>query len=334
MLLAVLADFLRIPNCRVVTTWDARLGPFDVARLLLRGNRSAGHDLTARITVTIVHGPDEEAELFRKLAAECDAVFAIAPESDNLLADRRRMVDEAGGRFLGCSLEAIRLCTDKLQLADYLQKHDVPTISTAQWDGVFPDLDSRGPLVIKPRDGAGSQNTFLISQEDDLHAARTAFDDGEAIWQPYIQGLPVSVAALISSGGRQRELFPIAEQRLSDDGRFRYLGGRVPILLEDQLHRQIEATVRRAGSCVPGLKGYVGFDLIAPRPGRHGPALLTPLLVEINPRLTTSYLGYRDLTEINLAERMLFPEQDLPEIVWESQRIAYDPDGRLEVLAQ
>ncbi|MBX3438046.1 MAG: ATP-grasp domain-containing protein, partial [Planctomycetaceae bacterium] len=53
------------------------------------------------------------------------------------------------------------------------------------------------------------------------------------------------------------------------------------------------------------LDGYIGFDIVVPvDDSAH------PLIVEINPRLTTSYLGYRKLAAENLAARMLTPSSD------------------------
>ena len=61
--------------------------------------------------------------------------------------------------------------------------------------------------------------------------------------------------------------------------------------------------VRAAGgdAChsIPGLAGYIGFDLILTPDSRR------LVVVEANPRLTTAYLGYRELAKENLAIRML-----------------------------
>jgi predicted ATP-grasp superfamily ATP-dependent carboligase len=73
---------------------------------------------------------------------------------------------------------------------------------------------------------------------------------------------------------------------------------------------------------VPGLSGYVGLDLLAP--------FATPeelLVVEINPRLTTSYLGYRALADQNIAQYLLpacRPEEPLR---WKPQVVTFTADG-------
>jgi predicted ATP-grasp superfamily ATP-dependent carboligase len=73
---------------------------------------------------------------------------------------------------------------------------------------------------------------------------------------------------------------------------------------------------------VPGLRGYVGVDLIVPddNPDR-------PIVVEINPRLTTSYIGYRRLTDDNLAARMLDADASPPPIAWREGFVTFDAAG-------
>ena len=68
---------------------------------------------------------------------------------------------------------------------------------------------------------------------------------------------------------------------------------------------------------------YVGVDLIVPA-DEHAP----PIVVEINPRLTTSYLGYRALAMDNLAERMLLGLSQRP-IEWRSGEVEFDAAGNL-----
>jgi hypothetical protein len=140
------------------------------------------------------------------------------------------------------------------------------------------------------------------------------------IVQPYIAGDAVSVAALISPECSHLDILPIAAQHLSDDGRLRYQGGSVPTSC--RADRQIQELVRRACAVIPGLGGYVGFDLIAP-PESARP----PVIVEVNPRLTTSYLGYRRLTDDNLAERLLFPERFRHAITWHCRVESFRADG-------
>jgi hypothetical protein len=151
-------------------------------------------------------------------------------------------------------------------------------------------------------------------------AGRNPLTTDEYIEQSFIAGSAVSVALVIAPSRRSIEVFVPARQCLSDDGRFRYLGGQIPF---DQVdHDAIQRAAVSACRSVAGLRGYVGVDLVVP----HG-VPSRPVVVEINPRLTTSYLGYRRLTESNLAEWMLNPNRFRRPVRWSAGSVAFDSAG-------
>jgi predicted ATP-grasp superfamily ATP-dependent carboligase len=115
--------------------------------------------------------------------------------------------------------------------------------------------------------------------------------------QPLVSGQPASVAFLI--GPRQTIALAPAAQHLSDDGHFHYLGGLAP--LPESLAGRAERIARRAVDAVPGLSGYVGVDVVL-GDAADGSG---DVVIEINPRLTTSYVGLRALAIDNLAELLL-----------------------------
>lgn len=255
-------------------------------------------------------GGDEDA--FRTLAAAADWTLVVAPEFDGILAERCRWVQEAGGRLLGSSLSAIHRTADKLLLSRLWSARGIAT----------PSPERTFPLVCKPRFGAGSQATFLVHDERELEKAqqqaRAEGWKGELMLQRYVPGLAASVAFL--SGGGERQSLPAVEQRLSHEGRFHYLGGRLP--LPENLDRRARRLSERAAECVEGLHGWFGVDLIlgAAEDGSGDAA------IEINPRLTTSYLGLRRLARFNLAEALLAMTtgSPMPAWVWHTGPIVFE----------
>jgi predicted ATP-grasp superfamily ATP-dependent carboligase len=182
--------------------------------------------------------------------------------------------------------------------------------------------------VCKPRDGAGSQATFLVEREEDLRGrleqARAEGWQGEMIVQPCIPGQAASVACLVGPG-RCLPL-PTAEQRLSTDGRFHYEGGTLP--LPPPLGERAQRLAERAVRAVPGLGGYVGVDLVlGDAADGSGDAV-----IEVNPRLTTSYVGLRRLALFNLAEALLAVAtgNPRPRFSWRRDTVRFFADGRLE----
>ena len=266
----------------------------------------------------------DEPRAFRDLAADADAALIIAPEFEDLLERRTDWASIAECQNLGCTENAIRLTRNKYRLASWLSHRGIPTLSTRRLSSVSPAVNPF-PCVLKPRDGAGSQATFLIPVVDDwsavLKQARAEYPSGAWIVQPFHPGQPVSVAFLV--GPNQIVPTPGATQRLSDDGRFRYLGGTTP--LAAHFRARAVALAKRAVESIPGLQGYVGVDLILGETddGRQD------VVVEINPRLTTSFIGLRQLTRTNLADLWLRlwrgETVEMPD--WSNEAIDFAADG-------
>ena len=320
MLCSLAEDFARLPEVRVAVTWDARLGDCPLLRLAAKN-----------IEVHPVRHPSEEEQAFDDLCLRADAVLVIAPETQDLLADRCLRARRLGAVSLNSSVEAIRLCADKLTLADRLTELGIPTIPTRRVaDPLALSADELSfPLVIKPRDGAGSQDIYRIDEAStwqmfqDAQKSKSlneAASDAGWIVQPLVAGTALSIAAIVADSWL--EVFPLAEQHLAADGRFGYLGGQVPANVP--LQRPAAERVREFVRQIPGLSGYIGFDLLAPQ--EHPDDLL---IVEINPRLTTSYLGYRAIAQENLAEYLQPSERPAKPISWKPIAVEFSADGHL-----
>jgi predicted ATP-grasp superfamily ATP-dependent carboligase len=169
----------------------------------------------------------------------------------------------------------------------------------------------RYPVVVKPIDGAGSVDTHLIPDPEALAEFLAAREpDGPAkvryleerpdalrqshYWygwgrlgvvlvQPYVPGDPMSASFLVDRRGRGH-LVGIGRQDVEiRDGRFHYRGGTLPSGAPG-----LADEPRRALAAVPGLRGWVGVDFIREPDGRV-------TVLEINPRLTTSFVGLAKL---------------------------------------
>lgn len=250
------------------------------------------------LRVSILDATDDEPGAFRRLAAGSVYALVIAPESDGLLEERARWAVDAGCLLLGPSPELVAFAADKAAVAAHWRAHGVRTPATTTRD---PTPCEAFPVVWKPRDGCGSVATFLLRDTFDLTRAKaTRAAEGHVgpmIVQEFVPGVAASVALLTGAAGT----FPLAPcfQGISDDGRFKYLGGSLP-LPADLAARAVNLATRAVG-CVPSLVGYVGVDLILGDAADGS----RDYAIEINPRLTTSYVGLRELAAFNVAEALL-----------------------------
>ena len=267
MLSAIVTDLSRCPDVELLAPLDAGLR----------------YDWPVNLTIEPVAGPTQERAVFDRLLRQVDAALVIAPEFDDLLWQRRRMVEQRGVLLLGPSSDAVRLAGDKLLLSRVWLQAGIPTPECLPLPSQVPP----GPLfpsVLKPRHGAGSQATFLVTDRPALDSvlAQPGLDDwrGGFVLQPFVPGRPASVMLMI--GPNDVTALPAAWQQLSNEGRFLYQGGEVPIPVA--FNQRAQELARRAVAVVPGLCGLVGVDLIL---GERD------VVIEINPRLTTSYVGLR-----------------------------------------
>ncbi|MBX9625034.1 MAG: ATP-grasp domain-containing protein [Gemmataceae bacterium] len=262
---------------------------------------------------------DEPAHEVRRVAERSDWAVVIAPETGGLLDRFCRAVRASAGKLLGPSPEAVSLTSDKLALADHWRTHGVRTPATTDRG---PTTCEAFPVVWKPRDGAGSENTFLLRDGFDVTRAKASVGEhaGPMVLQEYVPGRAASVAFLCGPA----EDFPLvpAFQHLSDDGRFKYLGGELPI--PPDLATRAVALASRAVTCVPGLLGYVGVDLVL----GDAPDGSQDHAIEINPRLTTSYAGLRASAGVNLAGAMLAAAVgEVPALTWKPGRVRFTAGG-------
>ena len=291
----------------------------------------ADFDRIPGVTVRTITGVRPTADFmdFAYLASKSDATLVIAPETDRLLNQRLHWAVEAGAkRILNSSESATNIAGDKAYLPDFWRGAGVPTPLVISFDGEPLDF----PFVVKHRFGAGSVAVRRIDTRTEWEALRRAGElDGvpasQLLVQPDVPGVAVSASFLVGPNC----VVPLLPgfQHLSDDGRFTYLGGEIP-MPDGPTVRAVELA-RRAIDAVSGLAGYVGVDLIL-GDAADGSA---DFAIEINPRLTTSYVGLRAMTDDNLMAKLwdVCAGASDVRVRWNDGRVRFTPDGTVTRLA-
>jgi tyramine---L-glutamate ligase len=248
--------------------------------------------------------------------SDADAAIMIAPETDGLL-DRQLDRCEYFPRLksLNCAHHATVTCANKLKLSEKWARNGIRTPMTlpaSEWPA------DRFPAVAKPIAGCGSTGIQMARSADEIHACRRK----NTILQDYVPGRAASVAFLCN-GNVQLPLAPTF-QHLSDDGAFTYQGGELPI--PPDLAARAITIATAAISKIRGLNGYVGVDLVLGNATDGS----EDYAIEINPRLTTSYIGLRALAGFNIAQsiiEMCMGTAITIEPIWHSGHVRFRSDG-------
>jgi predicted ATP-grasp superfamily ATP-dependent carboligase len=233
----------------------------------------------------------------------------IAPETGGALLERSHLVEHLGGHLLSPASACVEIATSKHATAKLLSRHGirVPRGARISIDNLAPKPDLTYPVVVKPDDGCGSQGLRLVSEggwesfprNDDGDETKLDGKDSRPFFrlEEFVRGLPASVSVLC--GPASNHALPACQQLLSADGRFVYRGGKLP--LKTRLDRRARALALAAIAALPEPRGYLGVDLVLGEPDDGS----GDCVIEINPRLTTSYVGLRALARTNLAAAML-----------------------------
>ena len=305
MIEAVVADFAALPNVEILTSRDTRLSPLH----------------PPACGVTVIESALAETAWLARACAAADWTLLIAPETGGALLSRCRQVEEAGGRLLSPAAAVVAIASDKQATAELLAARGVPVPrgKLIQEPADLADLGHLLPAVVKPNDGCGSQGIRILRSSDEL---KRLIIDRPLRMEEYVPGLAASVAIIGGSAGLWS--LPACGQRLKQDGSFAYQGGRLPMAgnLAIRATRLAEAAIR----AMPQARGYLGVDLVLGT-GTDGS---DDRVIEVNPRLTTSYVGLRAASLTNLAAAMLDAAQGkAPDLRFGAEKIEFHADGRI-----
>lgn len=263
---------------------------------------------------------------FAREVPRSEWTIVIAPEIDGQLAQWCERVRKLGGKLLACSPATIELCSDKQSTAERLQAHGVPVAPGMRLPGEMAEFSF--PAVLKPVDGAGSCDVHWVESPTDVHRL---IQHSEQMWrlERYLPGIAASVSLLC--GPQQIVALPPARQVLqaersaiSDADRFRYCGGEIP--LPTSLSRRATQLAAAAIDALDAPLGWLGVDLVL-GPAEDGSQ---DAVVEINPRLTTSYVGLRAVCLDNLARALIDIADGQPPVLrFANRQVRFDTEGNV-----
>lgn len=281
---AMLADLCALPDLQI----DAAVGPSPDAALGRLPQPGPGSSL-APVQARVGEAP---VDFLRRQAAAHDVCWVVAPETGGLLAALQAVVPPAA--WLGCDAAALAVAGSKSA-----------TVATLAQRGIATPLafaESATRWVVKPDDGAGSVDTTVMA---DRAAAQRLAESRQLAGQvmtiePHVPGEALSISLMAGEGWVQALAFNRQHIVESPGGELAFHG--VDLLAfaakDDPRVLRLHLLALEVARALPGLLGFVGIDLVW-----H--ADRGPVVIEVNPRVTSAYVGLSQRLGRNLAAESL-----------------------------
>jgi predicted ATP-grasp superfamily ATP-dependent carboligase len=262
-------------------------------------------------------GSDQDCwQEYQRLMLACDAVWPIAPESGGILHKICEAVERSGKILLNSPPSAVALAGNKWLTYQHLQLHEIATVYTEQLTSFN---FTSGDWIIKPVDGVGCEDSHFLSSFEDFSRITQRLGLNQYIIQPHLTGQKTSLSCLFKQGKGWLVCVNL-QHFVFDEKRYRLTGIDVNVIPQTFNYKVL---VEKIAQSMPDLWGYVGIDLIETS---H-----EMLVLEINPRLTSSYSGIKNSCGINCANEvlnLLTGEPKLAHIFNEPTRIELAVEGK------
>ena len=288
---ALLRDLAELSRFDIITMHDVRLSP----------------PIQAKESIAVDAGKFKAC--FTQALTQVDMVWLIAPESEGSLLELSEQCCEAeklenGPVFLGSGFDTMLTGTSKTLCFEALQAANIHTLPVHAGEDLmqpsyYAELIKLNILkwVAKPEDGAGCEGIRIFDSLEDLKSW-IAQDERYVHYlaQPYQEGEAASFSMLCRNG--KAWLLSCNQQHIVNDGSQFKLSG-VTVNGMSAYWQKFETIARKIARMLPDALSYIGVDLIVDTANNK------IYVLEINPRLTTSYVGLHDALNYNPAKLIL-----------------------------
>lgn len=282
MLMAILQDCLAIETLELTILRDSRLSTMP----------EIDYDT---LHCHHVSTSNQYIQLWQQCLINADAVFIIAPETGNVLYQLQQQAVKLNEQVLGCQPQAIKICSDKYHCDQHLKsKGHLTAHSCRASEWLSSSFDLLDGYIVKPIDGAGCIDTLYFERRIQLEQYLAQHDNvtlQSSMVQAYVKGETLSLSLLLDNDdalvlsinkqtiNRTANTLSFTATTINDRA-----SNHFSLAQAKNLARQLQHTIS-------GLWGFVGVDFILSEEG--------PIIVDINPRLTTSYIGLKQSLGLN-----------------------------------
>ena len=148
ILKSLIVDFNKIPNLKIVYTWDYRFKKLKKIK-----------------NVECFEIKRKPLKKWSNIIKKSDIFFPIAPETENKLIELIKL-NKFKKKMVSNEVSAIKISSSKYETYKFLQKNSIPTLKTFNIERT--DVKNTKNWVAKPDDGAGCENNYIFSNKKNL----------------------------------------------------------------------------------------------------------------------------------------------------------------------
>jgi predicted ATP-grasp superfamily ATP-dependent carboligase len=242
---------------------------------------------------TVGINPTDCINELTRLVDGFDNVIAIAPPRELMI-----IADTLGEKLIQQPPNLVKELSSKYGVIKYLEGCGVkvPKTIMVNTNNLREEINNalfKAQFVIKPALLAGSECVYVVRDGHyDADRVMSMINDvikcdpsGNAVLQEYVEGVHGSVSVIYGANGPSFYSLNLQLIRIEND-RLSFLGGVLPVRdyrVVNEARGLIDAVYR----CFPGIRGYVGFDVVWNEAGVY--------VVEANMRPTTSIVSISQL---------------------------------------
>ena len=211
-------------------------------------------------------------------------VLPVLPESHNILYNYSRFLEKNKIKKILSSSEVIKVMSDKKLFSNFCKKTKIrhPLLISD-----ISKIKKNKSYVIKDRFGVGCSRIQIISGKDLKH-----FDSKKYIIQEYIKGQSFSASIYCSRGNFT--ILSLNEHRVKKNKNNHIKINKIIVNNNFSDNPKIYGLINKLNKSISTLSGYIGIDFIITNDDIY--------IIELNPRITTSFTKLNFTLGINLAE--------------------------------
>ena len=272
ILKSLIIDFNKIPNLKIVYTWDYRFKKLKKIK-----------------NVECFEIKRKPLKKWNNIIKKSDIFFPIAPETENKLIELIKL-NKFKKKMVSNEVSAIKISSSKYETYKFLQKNSIPTLKTFNIERT--DVKNTKNWVAKPDDGAGCEYNYIFSNKKNLFNFLNL--NKNFVAQPLVKG--VSYSANVIPIKNKAFILNFNKQEISYKKKKIVFKG-TKFIKKVPFETKIKKNIKNIYSNLVGLNSFFGIDFIISNK--------KIFFLDINPRITTSYKNINKNLKINAAKKIL-----------------------------